>query len=130
MGLEFINRVIKITLILAAVILVLVSFYYGVAYGLAIFAGSVWGCLNLYFLKQLVQNWLTLGPRDYLKIWTILGLKFPILYAAGFGLLKIKYLPPLNLLLGFSLIFAVIFLKGLGRVFLEKTQSEGKSKIA
>jgi len=130
MELEFINRVIKATLILAVLCLIVVSFYYGFSCGLAIFAGAVWGSVNLFFIKQLVQNWLIVGPRDFLKIYTILGIKFPLLYLAGYGLLKIKYLPPLNLLLGFSLIFGVIFLKGLGRLFLEKSQSQEKSKTA
>ena len=130
MELEFINRVIKTTLILAVIALIAVGFYYGLPYGLGIFAGAMWGCLNLFFIKQLVQNWLTLAPKDYLKIYTILGIKFPLLYLAGYGLLRIKYLPPLNLILGFSLIFLVIFLKGLGRLVLEKTQAEKKSKAA
>ena len=130
MELEFINRVIKTTLILAGIALIAVGFYYGLPYGLGIFAGAIWGCVNLFFLKQLVRNWLVAGPKDHLKIYTILGIKFPLLYLAGFGLLKIKYLPALNLLLGFSLIFVVIFLKGLGRLFLEKTQAKRNSKAA
>ena len=130
MELEFINRVIKATLILAVLCLIVIGFYYGLPFGLGIFAGAVWGCVNLFFIKQLARNWLIAGPKDYLKIYTILGIKFPILYLAGYGLLRIKYLPPLNLLLGFSLIFLVIFLKGLGRLFLEKSQTKEKSKTA
>ncbi len=130
MELEFINRVIKVTLILAVAVLIAVGFYYGLPYGSGIFAGAVWGCVNLFFIKQLVQNWLISGPKDYLRIYTILGIKFPLLYLAGYGLLKIKQLPPLNLMLGFSLIFLVIFLKGLGRLFLQKTQTKEKSKTA
>jgi hypothetical protein len=130
MELEFINRVIKTAFILAVIALIAVGFYYGLPYGLGIFAGAMWGCVNLFFLKQLVRNWLVAGPKDHLKIYTILGIKFPLLYLAGFGLLKIKYLPALNLLLGFSLIFVVIFLKGLGRLFLEKTQAKRNSKAA
>jgi hypothetical protein len=130
MELEFISRVIKVTLIVAVISLVVVGFYYGLSYGLGIFAGAVWGCVNLYFIRQMVRNTLTLEQKDYLKIFTILGIKFPMLYLAGYGLLRIKYLPPLNLLLGFSLVFAVIFLKGLGRVFLDKTQVQKGSKVA
>ena len=118
------------TLILALLCLIVVGFYYGPQHGLGIFAGAVWGCVNLFFIKQLVQNWLIVGSKDYLKIYTILGIKFPLLYLAGYGLLRIKYLPPLNILLGFSLIFLVIFLKGLGRLFLEKAQTKEKSKTA
>ena len=130
MEIEFINRVIRVALILAALSLVVVGFYYGLPSGLGVFVGAVWGCINLYFLKQLVKNTLTLEQKDYLKIYTILGIKFPLLYLAGYGLLKIKYLPALILLLGFSLIFGVVFLKGLGRVFLEKNQIQEKSKAA
>jgi hypothetical protein len=130
MKLEFISRVIKVTLIVAVICLVVVGFYYGLSYGLGIFAGAVWGCVNLHLIKQVVGNTLTLEQKDYLKIFTILGIKFPLLYLAGYGLLKIEYLPALNLLLGFSLIFGVIFLKGLGRVFLEKNQIPEKSKVA
>ena len=128
MGLEFITRVIKVTLILAAVSLLAVSVYYGFGFGLAIFLGSLWGCVNLFFIKLLVQEFITAEKRDYLKIWTILGIKFPILYLAGFGLLQVDYLPALNLALGFSLIPAVVFLKGLGRLILEKTRPQGDSR--
>jgi hypothetical protein len=97
---------------------------------LAILAGAVWGSANLFFIKQLFKNWLIPGRRDFLKIWAILGLKFPILYLAGFGLLKTGYLPDLDLLIGFTLIMAVIFLKGLGRLLMESARSKQESKAA
>ncbi len=130
MEITFIDKIIKTTLAVAFLTFVVVSFYFGLPHGLAILAGAVWGSTNLFFIKQLVKNWLIPGQRDFLKIWVILGLKFPILYLAGFGLLKTGYLPELDLLIGFTLMMAVVFLKGLGRLFMESANSKQESKAA
>ena len=130
MGITFIDKIIKTTLVVALLTFAVVSLYFGLPHGLAILAGAVWGSVNLYFIKQLVKNWLIPGRRDFLKILVILGLKFPILYLAGFGLLMTTYLPELDLLIGFTLIMAVIFLKGLGRLLMESARSNQESKAA
>jgi hypothetical protein len=45
-------------------------------------------------------------------------LKFPLLYLVGYLLLKSSLFPVLSLVVGFTLIFAVIVLKALGRLLL------------
>ena len=117
MGLEFVNNVIKITLFLATACFA-IGLFYNPAFGSGIAAGAAWGCVNLFLLKHLMQNWLVLGPRDYVKVYTISFIKFPLLYLSGYGLLSISYFPILSLLLGFSLIFVAIFLKGLRHVLI------------
>jgi hypothetical protein len=117
MGLEFVNQVIKITLLLAGMCFV-IGLFYNLPYASGIAAGAIWGCVNLFLLKHLLQNWLMFGQRDYIKFYTISFIKFPLLYLAGYGLLSISYFPILSLLLGFSLIFVAIFLRGLRYVLI------------
>ena len=123
MEIEFINRIIKISLIVAGVIFIVMILLVDFPTALGFLAGTLWGCLNLFLLKHLIQNLLVIGTRSYLKIYTIVGLKFPLLYLVGYGLLRIKELPILSLVMGFSFIFVMIFLKGLGLLLTQKTQS-------
>ena len=117
MGIEFVSNVIRITLLLAGMCFA-VGLFYNLPYGSGIAAGAIWGCVNVFLLKHLFQNCLVLGPRDYVKVYTISFIKFPLLYLAGYGLLCISYFPILSLLLGFSLIFVAIFLRGLRHVLI------------
>lgn len=117
MGIEFVSNVIKITFFLAATCFAFCLFF-DPSFGSGIAAGATWGCVNLFLLKHLVQNWLVLGPRDYIRVYTVSFIKFPLLYLAGYGLLTISYFPILSLLLGFSLIFVAIFLRGLKYVLV------------
>ena len=134
MGIEFIHRVIKTSLVLAVLILLFVTVYYDFKFGAGILAGSIWGCLNLYFLTQLITEIFSPGKEaKKRKVVLIAVVKFPLLYAAGYLLLKTSYFPPLSLICGFTLIFLVIFLKALGRWLLSlekdkntKTVSRGK----
>jgi hypothetical protein len=119
MGIEFIYRVIKTSLILAVLILLFVTVYYEFKFAAGIAAGCVWGCLNLYFLTQLITEIFSPGKEVRKgKVIMISMVKFPLLYAVGYLLLKTGYFPPLSLICGFTLIFLVIFLKALGRWIL------------
>lgn len=128
MELEFISRVIKVSLVLAVILLSFVGLYFGWNWGIAIFAGTLWACVNLYFLRHLIVAWITPQEKDYIKIWTLLGIKFPLLYLGGLGLLMLDYLPTLGLALGFTTILVVIFLKGLGRLYLERGEAVRQPK--
>jgi hypothetical protein len=52
-----------------------------------------------------------------------------LLYFTGYILLWLKYFPVESLLIGFTLIFAVTFLKALGRVVLSGIFKEEDKKL-
>lgn len=93
--------------------------FVGFVYALGILAGGGWGCANLYFLDKLLQEWLRGGKRSKVKFYTMVGLKFPFLYAIGFLILKIDFFSVIPLILGFSLIFISIILFGIKSQFSE-----------
>jgi hypothetical protein len=119
MGVEFIYRVIKTSLVLAVLGFLFVTVYYNFRFGGGILVGAIWGCLNLLFLTNLITEVFTPGKEVRKgKIILISVVKFPLLYAAGYVLLWIKYFPAESLLIGFTLLFVVMFLKAMGRWFL------------
>lgn len=129
MGIEFIHRVIKTSLVVSVILFVCVTFYYDFKFGSGILAGCGWSCLNLYFLTNLIKEALGAQKPKKTKIALIILVKFPLLYLLGYFLLRTDYFPVLSLLSGFTLIFVVIFLKALGRwiisISAEKESSLG-----
>ncbi|MFH1335529.1 MAG: ATP synthase subunit I [Candidatus Zixiibacteriota bacterium] len=129
MGIEFIHRVIKTSLVLAVLILLFVTVYYDFKFGAGILAGSAWGCLNLYFMTKLITEIFSPGKEvKKRKVVLIAVVKFPLLYLAGYLLFKMNYFPPISLVCGFTLIFLVIFLKAMGRWIL--SMNKGKDERA
>ena len=126
MGIEFIYRTIRTSLIVSALSFFFVGVYYNLPFGLGLFLGTGWGCLNLFFITQLITEAFGLKIPHKRKIYLILLVKFPLLYFAGYILLWLKYFPVESLLIGFTLIFAVIFLKALGRAILPSIFKEEK----
>jgi len=119
MGVEFIHRVIKTSLVLAVLGFLFVTVYYDFKFGGGILAGAIWGCLNLLFLTRLITE--VFSPGEEIKkgkVTLIAVVKFPLLYAAGFILLWLEYFPAVSLVIGFSLLFLVMFLKAMGRWIL------------
>jgi hypothetical protein len=116
MGPEFIHRVIKTSLVVAALGFLFVTVYYDFKFGAGILVGTMWGCLNLYFLTNLITEVFSPGKevRKGKVVWIVL-VKFPLLYLVGYILLMIKYFPAIGLVSGFTLIFLVMFLKAMGR---------------
>lgn len=116
MGVEFIHRVIKTSLVLAVLCLLFVTVYYNFRFGAGITAGAIWGCLNLLFLTNLIIEIFSPGMEVRKgRVILIAVVKFPLLYAAGYLLLRIDYFPAESLLIGFTLPFVVMFLKAMGR---------------
>lgn len=130
MGPEFIHRVIKTSLVVVALGFIFVTVYYDFKFGTGILVGTIWGCLNLYFLTNLITE--IFSPEKEIRkgrIILIVLVKFPLLYLVGYVLLIIKYFPALSLVSGFTLIFLVMFLKALGRWVLSLETSK-KSEVA
>ena len=122
MGIEFIHRVIKSSLILAALIFLLVTFYHKFNYAAGILVGCGWGCLNLYFLTNLITQATTPRGINKKRIVLLVLVKFPLLYVSGYILLRVKYFPVTSLLVGFTLMFVVILLKALGRMIIPNAE--------
>jgi len=125
MGIEFIHRVIKTSLILAVLIFLSVTFYHRFDYAAGIFIGCGWGCLNLYLLTNLITQATNPSRIDKKRIVLLILVKFPLLYLSGYFLLRLKYFPVTSLLVGFTLIFGVILLKALGRMIIPATEKGG-----
>ena len=118
MDLELLQRVRKSALVFGVVLAVVFATYFGVRAGVAWLAGVAWSLVNLYFITSVVTKVLTLEERKLRGVIFALALKFPVLYAAGFILLKLG-LPPVWLLAGFTWPFFVIVMKGAGRAYLK-----------
>ncbi len=115
MGLEFIGRLLRTT---AVVLLVFVPFglyYLGVYPSVAVLSGCVWGMLNLLLLTRLIR--LTIRPDGPTEVKSIamVAILFLLLFVAGYGLLKVDQFAPWLLLIGFTSLFAIMFLKAVGR---------------
>jgi len=119
MGLDFINRVIKTTLLLGALVFIFGSYYFDWTYSLGIFTGVLWGCANLWFIREFIVNYLTTGDRNAGKLALLALIKFPILYGAGFLVLWLGWFPVVSFVAGFSLIFVVVVFKALGLLVME-----------
>jgi hypothetical protein len=126
MGIEFIHRVIKTSLITAAVTFLFGALYYKFHYASGILVGCGWGCLNLFFLTNLVTQATDPKGIDRKRVVLLILFKFPLLYLSGYFLLRIEYFPVTSLLVGFTLIFVVILLKALGRMIIPATKKRGE----
>lgn len=117
MEFKLLNQVIKWTLIAAlfscAVFTVTSSFWNG----LEVLFGALWSCGNVILLKYLF-TWLF--SKQYLKTFSLLGIKFPLLYFIGYFLLTTEEFPPWNLMFGFSLLFIVLFCLSISQAALKK----------
>lgn len=116
--LDFIDRTLKTTGIVLLIAFFFGTYYYGLYNALAFLSGGVWGIVNLMLLKKLVRSAIRPEGIDTVAVIMIMLVKFPLLYAAGYFLLKVTMFTPVALVVGFSSVLGVLVLKALGRVFL------------
>jgi hypothetical protein len=119
MGFEFLARVRKTSIILGCIVAPVLATYFGFGVGGAWLAGIAWSLVNLHFIAELMKLIVTKRKRGYARIALVMAAKFPVLYAAGFLLLKSGMLPVAGLLAGFLWPLFVTTMKALGRVFLK-----------
>jgi hypothetical protein len=110
---DFVYRVIRVSILLGLVGTALVVPSIGVACGLGFLAGWGWMTLNLWLLTVLVRTAFSESP-DRKKVMVLLFLKFPLLYAGGFLLVIYGRLDVPGALAGFSLPLVVVLLKAAG----------------
>lgn len=117
-GLGFINRTLKTTGILLLVIFPFGTYYFGFYPTLAVFSGGVWGMVNLMLLTRLVRAAIRPEGADKGTVIGVALVKFPLLYGAGYFLATAPIFDPVAVLIGFSLLLAVIVLKVITRALL------------
>ncbi|MCP4633746.1 MAG: hypothetical protein GY855_12530 [candidate division Zixibacteria bacterium] len=120
MGLEFINRVAKTSIYLGLIQLPFVILYWGWQIAFGILLGCGWGAANLILIKFITTGALSDQNPNKTKILILGAIKFPLLYGIGYLLLKVGYFPPESLVIGFTIIFLVAFLKAVGIYLLDK----------
>jgi len=130
MGLDFISRSLKTSGVVLLIFLPFGLYYLGVYNTLAIFSGAVWGIVNLLFITRLIK--VTIRP-DGVNSFQAIGLsliKFPLLYLAGYFLLKIPHFEPLYLVIGFTSILAIITLKVMGKALIDSdSQKQNNGRL-
>lgn len=118
MDLKFIDRVIRTTLILAAVLFPFFALYIKLNLALSILLGAIWGALNLWAIKIIITSMMPGQKKNTVTGLLVLLLKLPVLYALGYLLVTWSYLSVGGLLWGFSGILIVPLMKVLGRMYL------------
>jgi hypothetical protein len=114
----FLRRSLRMTaaLILLGSIYTLV--YVGQWQAMAFLSAGVWGLVNMLFIKTTIEALIRPGKVDRFGVFGLLIIKFPVLYLSGYGLLSFDRFEAPYLLAGFSLFFAVVVLKAVGRALM------------
>src|SRR5262245_61675500 len=116
MGLEFLVRVRRVSVIAGAVAALLAANYAAPRAGLAVALGAAWSLVNLFLIQVLVVTLTTPGTRPHARAGFAIG-GLALLFAAGAALLT--RLPALWLMAGFWIPLAVIVLKAGSLLLLE-----------
>jgi len=118
MGLEFLQRVIRATAVVGVLAFAFVAVYFNANFALGLLVGCAWGIGNFWALTRVVTAVFTPGDVDRRHALILAAVKFPVLYVAGYFILKSGGFPVVSLLTGFSVLFVVVVLKAAGRMFL------------
>ena len=122
---DFLRRVRKSSIVLGLILAIPIATSFGWQVCVAWIAGSAWSVANLAAIASIVRRVLTLEARDRAEIAKLLAIKFPVLYAIGFGILA-SGLPTAWVLAGFAWPFAVAVLKAVGRNYLRLDETIGR----
>jgi hypothetical protein len=122
MGLDFINRVMKTTLVFVALAFAFLAVYVNYNYAFSVLIGGVWSVLNLFAIKLVIVALVTKGKKNIILGLLVLFLKIPVLYGIGYYLLTWDYLVVSGLLWGFSSILLVAVLKALSSSLLKSNK--------
>lgn len=126
--LSFIHRTLKTTGVVLLIVTLFGVYYLGLWPSLAFLSGGIWGMINLLFITGLIRATIRPEGVDVPKAVGLAIVKFPLLYGAGYFLLKVPQFGPLYLLAGFSLLLIIIVLKVVGRAILGLDENEQQSQ--
>ena len=124
MGLDFISRSLKTSGVVLLIFVPFGLYYIGVYNTLAVFSGAVWGMVNLLFITRLIKVTITPEGVDSFRAIGLSLIKFPLLYLAGYFLLKIPHFEPLYLVIGFTGILAIMALKVMGKALTDSNSQK------
>ena len=114
---DIIKRSIKVSLIVAVIFIPFLYLYLGSAFTYGFIAGAAWNIVNVFLLFHLVTNLITLGESNK-GLGVISGvIKFPLLYGAGYAVIRYTDVSLYGILAGFSLILFIFALKALGTFY-------------
>lgn len=116
---NFIQRTLRTTAVLLLIVFLFGIYYFGFYNALAVLSAGIWSMINLIFLSILIRNAMRPDEIDKTAVIVTAIIKFPLLYAAGYFLLTVEIFDPVPLVIGFTLVFVVIFLKALARVIFK-----------
>ena len=117
MGIEFLYRVTKTSILSGLIVSLMVATRLGWDAGVGFLAGCGWSLVNVHLIRRLV----TLICDDDRRRWMIAGVtvaKVPLMYGIGFLMLYVMKLPLWAALMGFLWPLIVIALKSVARIFL------------
>lgn len=131
MSLKLVDRIIRSTLIAAAVFFPFLALYISLSFALSVLFGAIWGGLNLLAIKYVIKSLVTRQGRDPGLGAAVLFIKIPVLYGIGYLLISWDYLSIGGLLWGFSGILITSFLNAASRSLLklDTAVKTGDSKI-
>ena len=120
---EFINKSLKVSTIVAIIFAPFLFVYFGASVALGFMAGAAWNIVNVFLLHWVLTT--TLSPaaanneNKNKKMWGAIAgiLKFPVLYGAGYIIIKYTNLSLYGILVGFSLLLIVFILRVSGMYF-------------
>jgi hypothetical protein len=118
MGLEFLHRIVRATAVVGILAFAFTAVYYNMDFAWGLLVGCAWGIGNFWALTRVITAVVTPGNVDRRHALILAAIKFPVLYIAGYFILRSGWLSPISLLTGFSILFVVVVLKAAGRMFL------------
>ncbi|HZX48639.1 MAG TPA: hypothetical protein VFF47_05420 [Nitrospirota bacterium] len=128
---DLIKRSIRTSVIVAVILIPFLYLYLGSTFTYGFIAGAAWNIVNVFLLFHLITNLIT--PAESNKgLGVIAGvIKFPLLYGAGYIVIRYTDVSLYGILAGFSLILLIFALKALGIFYTNviglKSRSYGKS---
>jgi hypothetical protein len=128
MSLDFVNRIIKTSLITSLVLFPFLAVYIRLPFAVAFVLGCFWGCLNLFAIRLLVVQLITPTSKNIGLILAFIFIKFPLIYFLGYLLVIWDYTPIFGLFWGFTSILIITVLKVLSRQLLQLDTNKPRVK--
>lgn len=75
-------------------------------WALGVLTAGLWAFVNFYFLFRLIEAGFERKPEHKNRVLFYSVLKFPVLYLAGFFILKSRFFPAYSLLIGLTIFMA------------------------
>lgn len=119
MDISFIYSSLKISFWLTLILSLLFSCFLGTRFTLGLLSGSLWNIANMFLFIGLTRALIS-ACRSKGKITFLVIAKFGILYGIGFLIVSSKKFSLYGIFLGFSILFAVISFKALGKILFQR----------